>query len=198
MSKIVYILTNQAMPGIIKIGITDGLIEQRMKELDKTSTPLPFECFFAKKVSDNKFIESKMHEAFDTFRIRQNREFFRMDPSAAKAALDMTEGEDVTPKEDVVETEIDRVALNSERNRNRFNFAQIGIDIGTELSFKKDPSIKAIVCENNQVEFRGRVTSLTLSALEVIQEMGYTWNKIAGPQFWTFKGKTLYEMKQEL
>ena len=121
-----------------------------------------------------------------------------MDPSAAKAALDMTEGEDVTPKEDVVETEIDRVALNSERNRNRFNFAQIGIDIGTELSFKKDPSIKAIVCENNQVEFRGRVTSLTLSALEVIQEMGYTWNKIAGPQFWTFKGKTLYEMKQEL
>ena len=139
-----------------------------------------------------------MHEAFDTFRIRQNREFFRMDPSAAKAALDMTEGEDVTPKEDVVETEIDRVALNSERNRNRFNFAQIGIDIGTELSFKKDPSIKAIVCENNQVEFRGRVTSLTLSALEVIQEMGYTWNKIAGPQFWTFKGKTLYEMKQEL
>ena len=144
MSKIVYILTNQAMPGIIKIGITDGLIEQRIKELDKTSTPLPFECFFAKKVSDNKFIESKMHEAFDTFRIRQNREFFRMDPSAAKAALDMTEGEDVTPKEDVVETEIDRVALNSERNRNRFNFAQIGIDIGTELSFKKIQASKPL------------------------------------------------------
>ena len=198
MSKIVYILTNQAMPGIIKIGITDNPIEQRMKELDKTSTPLPFECYFAKKVSDNKFIESKMHEVFDSFRIRQNREFFRMDPNAAKAALDMTEGEDVTPKDDVVENEIDRAALNSERNRNRFNFAQIGIEVGTELSFKKDPSIKAIVLENDQVEFRGRVASLSQSALEVIQEMGYKWNKIAGPQFWTYKGKTLYEISKEI
>ena len=198
MSKIVYILTNQAMPGIIKIGITDNSIEQRMKELDKTSTPLPFECYFAKKVSDNKFIESKMHEAFDSFRIRQNREFFRMDPNAAKAALDMTEGEDVTPKDDVVENEIDRAALNSERNRNRFNFAQIGIEVGTELSFKKDPSIKAIVLENDQVEFRGRVASLSQSALEVIQEMGYKWNKIAGPQFWTYNGKTLYEISKEI
>ena len=198
MGKIVYILTNQAMPGIIKIGITDNSIEQRMKELDKTSTPLPFECYFAKKVSDNKFIESKMHEAFDSFRIRQNREFFRMDPNAAKAALDMTEGEDVTPKDDVVENEIDRAALNSERNRNRFNFAQIGIEVGTELSFKKDPSIKAIVLENDQVEFRGRVASLSQSALEVIQEMGYKWNKIAGPQFWTYNGKTLYEISKEI
>ena len=198
MSKIVYILTNQAMPGIIKIGITDNPIEQRMKELDKTSTPLPFECYFAKKVSDNKFIESKMHEAFDSFRIRQNREFFRMDPNAAKAALDMTEGEDVTPKDDVVENEIDRAALNSERNRNRFNFAQIGIEVGTELSFKKDPSIKAIVLENDQVEFRGRVASLSQSALEVIQEMGYKWNKIAGPRFWTYNGKTLYEISKEI
>ena len=198
MSKIVYILINQAMPGIIKIGITDNSIEQRMKELDKTSTPLPFECYFAKKVSDNKFIESKMHEAFDSFRIRQNREFFRMDPNAAKAALDMTEGEDVTPKDDVVENEIDRAALNSERNRNRFNFAQIGIEVGTELSFKKDPSIKAIVLENDQVEFRGRVASLSQSALEVIQEMGYKWNKIAGPQFWTYNGKTLYEISKEI
>mgnify|MGYP003328997077 CR=1 FL=1 len=29
-------------------------------------------------------------------------------------------------------------------------------------------------------------------------EMGYKWNKIAGPQFWTFNGKTLYELSKEL
>jgi len=46
MSKIVYILTNQSMPDTIKIGITDNL-ERRMRELDKTSTPLPFECYYA-------------------------------------------------------------------------------------------------------------------------------------------------------
>jgi hypothetical protein len=33
--KTVYILTNQAMPGIIKIGFTENSVEQRMRELHK-------------------------------------------------------------------------------------------------------------------------------------------------------------------
>ena len=87
--KTVYILTNEAMPGIIKIGWTDNSIEQRMKELDKTATPLPFTCYYAKRVKDPTFVETKMHQAFDEFRIRDNREFFRMSPEQAKAALEI-------------------------------------------------------------------------------------------------------------
>ena len=194
--KTVYILTNQAMPGIIKIGFTDNSVEQRMKELDKTSTPVPFTCYFAKRVEDPTFVESKLHEAFDEFRIRDNREFFRMSPDQAKAALEIATGTDVTPKDDVVESESDRVALNKERNRNRFNFDEAGIEPGEILEFKKDPSIKAKVLDNGQIDFRGTRTSLSQSALIIVQEMGYKWNKIAGPQFWMYKGKTLYEISQ--
>ena len=50
--KTVYILTNEAMPGIIKIGWTDKSVEERMKELDKTATPLPFTCYFAKRIDN--------------------------------------------------------------------------------------------------------------------------------------------------
>ena len=185
------------MPGIIKIGWTDNSIEQRMKELDKTGTPLPFTCYYAKQVDDPTFVESKLHEAFDKFRIRDNREFFRMIPEHAKAALEIASGKDVTPKDDVVETEGDRAALQKERKRNRFNFAEVGVEPGEILKFKKDPSITCKVVENDQVEFRGRKTSLTNSALEIIHEMGYKWTKIAGPQFWTYKGKTLYYLNQE-
>ena len=126
------------MPGIIKIGFTENSVEQRMRELDKTPTPIPFECYYAKRIDKAEFVEKKMHEAFDEFRIRDNREFFRMSPEQAKAALDIAEGEDVTPREDVVETTSDKTALDKERNRNRFNFAQIGIEVGEELEFKKD------------------------------------------------------------
>ena len=185
------------MPGIIKIGWTDNPIEQRMKELDKTGTPLPFTCYYAKQVDDPNFVESKLHEAFDKFRIRDNREFFRMLPEHAKAALEIAGGKDVTPKDDVVETESDRAALQRERKRNRFNFAEVGVEPGEILKFKKDPSITCKVVEGDLVEFRGRKTSLTNSALEVIHELGYKWNKIAGPQFWTYKGKTLYDLNQE-
>ena len=67
--KTVYILTNEAMPGIIKIGWTDKSVEERMKELDKTATPLPFTCYFAKRVDEPTFVEAKLHQAFDEFRI---------------------------------------------------------------------------------------------------------------------------------
>ena len=42
---IVYILTNE-----------------RMKQLDNTSMPLPFECFYAVGVKDASLVERKMHQ----------------------------------------------------------------------------------------------------------------------------------------
>ena len=50
--KIVYILINQSMPDLIKVGITEDL-ERRMKELDKTGIPLPFECFYAVEIDES-------------------------------------------------------------------------------------------------------------------------------------------------
>ena len=86
MSKIVYILTNQSMPDTIKIGITDDL-ESRMKQLDNTSTPLPFECYYAVEVEDARAIEKKIHEGLDDKRIRQNREFFNAHGRTGKSNL---------------------------------------------------------------------------------------------------------------
>ena len=65
------------MPETIKIAITDNL-ERRVKELENTSTPLPFECNYAVEVQDASKIEKKIHEGLDDKRIRQNREFFNV------------------------------------------------------------------------------------------------------------------------
>ena len=52
---IVYILTNAAMPGLVKIGMTARAeIEARMNELYSTGVPLPFECSYAGRVPDVK------------------------------------------------------------------------------------------------------------------------------------------------
>ena len=85
--SIVYILTNECMPDIIKIGITDNL-SKRIKDLDNTSTPLPFECFYALEVDKAFGIEKLLHEAFDDKRVRQNREFFNCSPEQAKSGID--------------------------------------------------------------------------------------------------------------
>jgi len=51
MTEIIYVLVNESMPGYVKIGMTTNL-EQRIRSLDNTSTPLPFECFYAATVAD--------------------------------------------------------------------------------------------------------------------------------------------------
>ena len=52
---LVYVLTNSAMPGMVKIGMTQRAdLEQRMKELYGTGVPVPFECAYACKVRTDK------------------------------------------------------------------------------------------------------------------------------------------------
>ena len=51
---IVYVLTNEAMPGIVKIGRTSGdTVERRVAELSRaTGVPLPFRVAVARRVHD--------------------------------------------------------------------------------------------------------------------------------------------------
>ena len=190
------------MPETIKIGITDNL-ERRIKELDNTSTPLPFECFYAVEVEDAFAIERKMHQGLDDYRIRQNREFFNCTPEQAKSALKIAEkmgGADVTPRAAIVETEQDSQALEAAKKRKSKidYFGFLDIALGEVLTFKKDKTITATVAENGEVDFRGEKMSLSRSALIVIGELGYDWDRIQGPRFWCYKGKSLLELYQEV
>lgn len=94
----VYVLTNPSMPNMVKIGITHLTVAQRMSELDKTATPTPFQCFYAAHVKDAARVESALHAAFDSVRVRPAREFFRVKPQQVKAVLELLALEDVTPE----------------------------------------------------------------------------------------------------
>ena len=193
----VYILTNECMPDTIKIGITENL-EQRMKQLDNTSVPLPFECFYAVDVDDAALVEKKMHQGLDDYRIRNNREFFNITPEKAKSLLEIAGGKDVTPSEDIIETPQDLKALeNARTKRRRFNFSMLGIEKGTTLEFSRDRAITCEVFDDSQVVFRGKTTSLSASTITILEEMGYDWVRVRGPAFWCINGKTLNELRDE-
>ena len=200
--KIVYILINQSMPDLIKVGITDDL-ERRMKELDKTGTPLPFECFYAVEIDESLApkIEKKIHEGFDDKRIRQNREFFSATPEQAKSILEIAEimgGKDVTPKDDIVETPQDKQALeNAKKQRSRFNFQMIDLQPGTILKFRKDETITCEVHDDTKIKFRDKITSLSNAAEIILKEMGYDWSAYQGPRWWMYEGKNLRDIRRE-
>ena len=198
---IVYILTNQSMPETIKIGITENL-ERRIKELDNTSTPLPFECFYAVEVENAAAIEKKIHEGLDDKRIRQNREFFNATPDQAKAILEIAEvmgGKNVTPIEDIVETPQDKEALDKAKKRiSRYDYFSIfNIKPGEILTFYKDKTITCEVYDERQVKFRDKITSLSNSALIVLNEMGYESTSVQGAMCWCYKEKSLLDLRNE-
>lgn len=68
------------MPGICKIGVTRGRIDDRMRSLHTTGIPTAYSCFSAKVVSNPYFAERSILEAFKPFRVTAKREFLRLDP----------------------------------------------------------------------------------------------------------------------
>ena len=198
---IVYILTNESMPDTIKVGITENL-DRRVRELDNTSTPLPFECYYAVEVENASAIEKKIHEGLDDKRVRQNREFFNATPEQAKAILEIAEvmgGKNVTPNEDIVETLQDKQALeNARKKRGRIDyFGILGIQKGTTLTFSKDENITCEVSDNGKIIFRDKETTLSGSALLITNEMGYDWGRVQGAGYWCYQGKTLRDLVSE-
>src|SRR5262249_28740095 len=75
------------MPGLVKVGCTQGDLAAPLRNLFQTGVPLPFEVFYACEVTDCKFVEKQMHAAFGDHRISKSREFFRIAPERVKAAL---------------------------------------------------------------------------------------------------------------
>ena len=99
------------MQGVVKIGRTTTSVEQRIRELDTTSVPLPFQCFYAAEVQNCQLVETKLHRIFADRRVRSNREFFRVDANQVREAIQLAEIRDVTPREDVVVDSTDVQAL---------------------------------------------------------------------------------------
>jgi hypothetical protein len=191
----VYILTNEAMPGIIKIGLTENLVTERILQLDTTSVPVPFQCYYAARVDDNKKVEKALHTAFGDFRIRPNREFFKMDPFRVKAILEVLALEDVTPKNDLVSSPDDIRALRVVGKTGKFRFSSANIPIGATLNFVKDLELSVVVETDNTVLFEGLSCSLTTAALEALKKCGYNWSSVQGPEYWLFNGETVGSLR---
>ncbi len=86
-SGYVYILINQSMPGLIKIGRTLRDSRERARELHTTGVPTPFELAFEVFSIEHEALEDEVHKQLQPFRITTNREFFRFPISDAIALL---------------------------------------------------------------------------------------------------------------
>ena len=193
---IVYVLINEAMPGYVKIGKTTDL-ESRIKSLDSTGLPLPFECTYAAQVADMDFVERQVHEGFADKRVRARREFFEIEPERAVAVIRLAELKEVTPGDTIVEFEDDKSALNmvKDKKRSAFNFDKASIPQGATLTFTRDKNITCTVVDRKQVEFQGETMSVSEAARRALGREHY---RPQGPIFWEYKEETLDERRRRI
>lgn len=78
---LVYIFSNPAMPGLVKIGHTKQLsATARLNQLSAASgVPLPFEECFSFPTEYPELRETEVHQRLERFRLSKDREFFRIE-----------------------------------------------------------------------------------------------------------------------
>ena len=193
--QIVYVLTNPAMPNLVKIGkTTQSDISVRLSQLYSTGVPLPFSCVYAAEVEDCTKAEKALHIAFGPYQINPKREFFQIDPEQAIAILKLLEKKNVSQEvnndlnSDVSDAEM-KSAKNATRRPN-MNFDEMGIPIGSELIFVDDENIKVRVVSERKIDHKGEIMSLT-KATRLILELDYA---VQPARFWLFNGKSLIDI----
>lgn len=192
----VYLITNESMPGYVKIGLTrHNDVATRLRQLDTTAVPMPFECHFAARVPDCAKLESTLHFVFGSQRTRRNREYFQIDPDLAKAiislvALESNETQqfsadvDASQKKDVEE---------ARRRRENATFPSLGVPVGAELTFSKDPTVTCIVYSPKKVSFKSEILSVSGAALLALRDVGYAWKTVNGWSYWLYQDQSLSE-----
>ena len=201
---IIYVLTNPAMSGYVKIGKTTNL-EARLKSLDNTSVPVPFQCVFAAEVDDFNEIETLLHDAFADARSRSTREFFEIDEQRVISALQIAKGKDVTPGKDVAEDAESLRALEkaSERRekRERLKFSMIGLRPGDEISYLRNNEIKATIIDDRNIRFEGEKVSISGAARILLwrdDALSKHSKGVQGAQHWEYDGETLSQRRHRM
>jgi hypothetical protein len=195
--NIVYVLTNPAIPGLVKIGKTSQEdVSVRLAQLYSTGVPVPFKLEFACKVENADEVEKALHIAFSSARPNPSREFFEIEPAQAIAILKLLHTEDATQEVAKLPSSIDQQSILAgeqlKAKRPPLNFDEMAIPIGSTLaSTKSDTTV--VVIGAKKVRLGDDEMSLTAATRQVLQ---LEYNVAPGP-YWTFNGKLIREIYDE-
>lgn len=208
----VYILTNPSFrEDWVKIGKTIN-IEERLRTLDNTSVPLPFEKYATLQTAKYEKAEKHVHHYIETFtnlRIRDKREFFNVKPEQAlKIFCEVAELLDdaVVTKYDngypetvypCCSSVTDKTISSKGPIRKPFDFTMVNLKPGDTIVFDA-LKIEVKVADKNKVEYNGKLWSLTGLCKEYLpNNMRNNSGAYQGPKYFSYNGKTLWEIRLE-
>ncbi len=206
----VYILTNPSFrEDWVKIGKSTNM-EKRLKTLNTTALPLPFKVYATIKTSKYEELEKIIHKQIDRLtdlRINQSREFFNVHPAQAldifldqATALDdaiVTKYENGKPRQMYPVLEKAKEEKEKKPQRPPFDFSMVGLNVGDKIIFDA-LNLEVKVAGRNKVEYEGRLWSLSAFCGTYLPEnMHNASEAYQGPKYFSYQGKTLWEIRLE-
>jgi T5orf172 domain len=203
----VYVLTNPAMPGLVKIGRTED-DSKRISQLYTTAVPFPFNLEFACRVTDHNEVENALHIAFAPYRVNPRRKFFKIEPAQAIAILKLLHTEDATAEvaaevaaefnaEPTGEKQKDmelgsRAGEHYRRKRPNMNFREMNILPGSILTSLATGQ-EVTVTGDKKVKLGNEEMFLSPATKKVLK-LGYD---VAPGPYWTYQGRLLRDIYDE-
>lgn len=206
----VYILTNPSFrEDWVKIGKAQD-VERRLKSLNTTALPLPFKVYATIKTCKYEELEKIIHKQIDRLtdlRINQSREFFNVHPAQAldifldqATALEDAEVvkyENGKPRQMYPVQEKSKEDGEKKPQRPPFDFSMVGLNVGDKVIFDA-LGIEVKVAGKNKVEYEGRLWSLSaFCGTYLPEEMHNSSEAYQGPKYFSYNGKTLWEIRLE-
>lgn len=199
MSSKVYIMSNKAMPGLVKIGWTSkNDVEQRRKELSNTSVPYPFVV----EATYDVYVDSAdkiIHQWFPReLRVNDNREFFNITVDYAKKVIEdyRDKGRVFWSGDEVgLDSDLDSNVNESDDKHRKTHGYHGGLEslIGKKLTWKDDPTIECEVVDAHHVKYDGQICSFIGATGDVCQKL-YSKIHVNGYRprdSWMYEGKSI-------
>ncbi len=193
--SVVYVLTNPAMPGMVKIGRTSqDDTKTRIDQLYTTGVPVPFKLEFVCKVPNSEEVEKALHLAFAPHRVNPKREFFTIEAAQAIVILKLLHVHDSTAEIESQPTTLEKsevdagIQLGKKKNP-PLNFVEMQIPTGTVLTCRANPTT-VVVISAKKVAFDGEEMSLTAATRRAL---GISYS-VAPCPYWLFDGQLLSDI----
>ena len=86
----VYVLSNPTQPGLLKIGYTKKLPEERAKQISSaTGVALPYKVEWAYQCFNGEMVEREVHYKLKAQRVNNSKEFFQISLEEAKETINL-------------------------------------------------------------------------------------------------------------
>jgi hypothetical protein len=86
----VYVLSNPTQPGLLKIGYTKKLPEERAKQISSaTGVALPYKVEWAYQCFNGEMVEREVHHKLKAQRVNNSKEFFQISLEEAKETINL-------------------------------------------------------------------------------------------------------------